>query len=213
VKKIKTLRNILLALASLLFFAALHYALPQVDVVRAVGAQIKRVDVSDGSGGVQRTRDVYFVQMETPNGKPRVYRNEDNLLYGKFDSANLQAQVQSLSDGKQMVALRHYGWRLPLFSEFPNALKAWPVDEGYRHVPVFNTLVLLTLAGLGILGVRRLRHVSFLRADQRRMRDAENAAPESESTRGAAAQHDRGVSAKDRSDIDDFLNADQAGKR
>jgi hypothetical protein len=36
-KNLLTVRNILIAIPALILLAALHYALPQVDVVRAVG--------------------------------------------------------------------------------------------------------------------------------------------------------------------------------
>ena len=147
-KNLLTIRNILIAIPAIMLFFALHYALPQVDVLRSVGVEIKRVDDGQSEGGQNQTRDVYHIQMETLDGEPRVYRNEDNLLYFKFDSADLQAQIQSLAADKQVVALRHYGWRLTLFSRFPNALKAWPVEEGYRHIPVFNTIVVI---GLGLI--------------------------------------------------------------
>ena len=173
-KRLLTVRNALLAIPLVILLAALHYALPQVDVVRAVGVEIKRLDADGSETGTSRTRDVYQLQMETPSGEPRVYRNEDNLLYFKFDSANLQAQVQSFASDKQLVALRHYGWRVPLFSRFPNAIKAWPVEEGYRHVPVFNILVLLALGALAFIVFRRVsgamgrarRHVENRRLDR-----------------------------------------------
>ena len=147
-KNLLTIRNILIAIPLIFLLIALHYALPQVDVLRSVGVEIKRVDDGQGDGGQNQTRDVYLIQMESLDGDPKVYRNEDNAFYLKFDSADLQAQIQSFSADKQIVALRHYGWRLRLFSTFPNAIKVWPVEEGYRHIPIFNTLVLL---GLGLL--------------------------------------------------------------
>ncbi|PIL19606.1 hypothetical protein P775_13865 [Puniceibacterium antarcticum] len=208
-KTLLTIRNILIAIPLLILLVALSYALPQVDVVRAVGVEIKRVDASDSASGQQRTRDVYQLQMETPDGEPRVYRNEDNYLYGKFDSANLQAQVQSLATDKQLVALRHYGWRITWFSAFPNALKAWPVEPGYRHIPVFNTLVLLGLAALGFFGVRRVRRATQSRGETRRLRDAERAERDAKAAREAeaAARQSREAQRKDISDIDHFLNS------
>lgn len=204
-KKFMTLRNFVIAIPVLVLLLALHYALPQVDVVRAVGVEIKRVDISESETGPQRTRDVYRLQMETLEGRPRVYRNEDNFLYGKFDSANLQAQIQSFATDKQLVALRHYGWRLPLFSTFPNAVKAWPVEDGYSHIPVFNTVVLLGLGFLAFLGIRRVRRVSQARVKSRRLRESERA--EREAAAAHETQQPREREQKSRSDIDDFLNS------
>ena len=213
-KTFATLRNMLIAIPVIFLLAGLHYALPQVDVVRAVGVEIKRIDLPPDASGQQRTGDVYFLQMETTDGRPRVYRNEDNLLYGKFDAANLQAQIQSLAADKQLVALRHYGWRVTLFSTFPNAVKAWPVEEGYRHIPVFNTLVLLGLGLLAFIGFQRVRRRSEVRAENRRLRDAERAAQDAAEAReaGAAAQIARDAERRKKSDLDDFLNSGGNGK-
>ncbi|WP_164512235.1 DUF1523 family protein [Oceaniglobus ichthyenteri] len=200
-----TLKTFLIAIPVLIIAIGLSYALPQVDVVRAVGVEVKRVDITDSETGQQRTRDVYQLQMETPEGRPRVYRNEDNFLYGKFDSANLQAQIQSLAAEKQLVALRHYGWRLTLFSTFPNAVKAWPVEEGYRHIPIFNTVVLLGLAILGFMGFRRVRRAATARAETRRAREAERSQRDALAAR--TAQRTREAEQKNQADLNDFLNS------
>jgi hypothetical protein len=202
-KKIAAIRKLLLIIPLLALAAVLSYGLPQVDVLRAVGVEIKRVDAGVNEAEQQRTRDVYQLQMETPNGQPRVYRNEDNFLFLKFDSASLQAQVKSLSADKQLVALRHYGIRIPLFSLFPNAVKVWPVEEGYRHIPVFNMLVIVGLSLLGFLGWRRVRRVSEARSEQRRVREAER-------VEDAEQRHNSEL--KKSSDIDDFLGTDSPEK-
>ena len=206
-KRILTVRNILLAIPVVILLAALHYALPQVDVVRAVGVEIKRLDATGSETGQNRTRDVYQLQMETPDGEPRVYRNEDNLLYFKFDSADLQAQVQSLAADKELVALRHYGWRVPLFSRFPNAIKVWPVEEGYRHVPVFNILVLLALAVLAFIAYRRISS-----AMSRARRHVENKRLERESAASreaqTAADRESEAKRKEQEELDAFVSGD-----
>lgn len=206
-KKIVAIRNILLLIPLLVLAAALYYGLPQIDVLRAVGVEIKRVDVSVNEAGQQLTRDVYQLQMETPNGQPRVYRNEDNFLYLKFDSASLQAQVQSFAADKQLVALRHYGIRIPLLSLFPNAVKVWPVEEGYRHIPVFNMLVIVVLCLLGFLGWRRVRRVLEARSEHRRVRAAERVEATAKAAHAAetAAEQRHYAERKKSSNIDDFL--------
>jgi hypothetical protein len=209
-KKVLTVRNTLIALPALILIAALHYSLPQVDVVRAVGVEIKRVDVTKGDAGQSRTRDVYQLQMETLEGNPRVYRNEDNFIYLKFDSADLQTQVKSFSADKQLVALRHYGWRLRLFSTFPNAVKAWPVEEGYRHIPVFN-IVVLTFIGYLIFILARYIRRRFNALDAKRQSlEAERAAREAAASREkqAMAETRREAERKDQDDVNTFLNTD-----
>lgn len=211
-KTLLTIRNVLFVIPALILLAALHYALPQVDVVRAVGVEIKRIDATDPDAAQPSTRDVYQLQMETPDGAPMVYRNEDNMLYLKFDSANLQAQVQSFAADKQLVALRHYGWRLTLFSAFPNAIKAWPVEEGYRHIPIFNTLVLLGLAAIFFLVYRRATKAV---ADTRRLVETKRLEREAAAAeRAAMAPVDRASDEKKKEQdaIDAFINDDQSKK-
>ena len=211
-KKVLTVRNILIAIPALMLLVALHYALPQVDVVRAVGVEIKRMDATGGDSAQGRTRDVYFVQMETTDGDPRVYRNEDNLVYGKFDSADVQAQVQSLAAEKQLVAVRHYGWRIALFSMFPNAIKVWPAEEGYRHIPVFNIVVLSALALLIFFVVRRIsKTVTRTRQaleSKREAREARELAASREAQE--AANRSRQASQKKDDELNSFLNTDSS---
>lgn len=213
-KNLLTVRNILIAIPALILLAALHYALPQVDVVRAVGVEIKRLDVQESDTGQSRTRDVYQLQMETESGNPKVYRNEDNFLYLKFDSADLQAQIQSFAADKQLVALRHYGWRLTLFSAFPNGVKVWPVEEGYRHIPIFNTLVILAIGGIFFVVFRRisksLAGARQILDDKREEREERDAAAALEAQ--VALDRDSDAQKKKQSDIDDFLNGDDSKK-
>ncbi|MFK8081663.1 MAG: DUF1523 family protein [Granulosicoccus sp.] len=210
-KTLLTVRNILFAIPVIILLAALHYALPQVDVVRAVGVEIKRIDSTDSDASQPTTRDVYQLQMETPDGSPRVYRNEDNMLYLKFDSANLQAQVQSAAADKQLLALRHYGWRLTLFSAFPNAVKAWPVEEGYRHIPIFNTLVLLALGGIFFLIYRRAKKAV---AATRQLVETKRQEREAAAALAAQAPKERENEAKkkEQDEIDAFINNDRGKK-
>ncbi|SOB76239.1 Protein of unknown function [Marinobacter sp. LV10R510-11A] len=209
-KKILTVRNTLIALPTVILMAALHYSLPQVDVVRAVGVEIKRVDITEGDTGQNRTRDVYQLQMETLDGKPKVYRNEDNFLYGKFASADLQTQVQSFAADKQLVALRHYGWRLKLFSTFPNAVKAWPVEKGYRHIPIFNIVVLAFIGYLIFMLVRYIRRVRNALDAKRRSLDADRAGREAAVSheKQAAAGTRRETERKNQDDVNTFFNTD-----
>ena len=144
----------------------LNYFLPSRDVVRIVGTEVKRIDVEKGAPfwdradigtNEERTRDVRFINAEFPNGKTRVYRNEDTGWgfppYFKFDSGDVTAQAQSLSNqSEQWVAVRHYGWRIKLFSIFPNATSIKKVKGPDAFLlPVFNIvfigLILLLWGG------------------------------------------------------------------
>ena len=139
------MKKVTVALIGLAFFVAalgLHYALPRVAVVQVVGVEVKREDTD------QRTRDVYMIQTQLiDGGAVRVFRNDDAWFYLKFDSANLQARATGLSRDQavEAVAIRHYGWRVPVLSMFPNAISAWPVEPEYRHIPLFNMAVIIAL--------------------------------------------------------------------
>ena len=141
--------------------SVLEYTLPQQDVVRIVKTEVRRVDFGENSifwaqqdtgqeGAQTVNRDVRFVETFRPNGKPRVYRNEDTGWgwppYFKLDSSNLQAELTNLvstADNPQWVVLRHYGWRNQLMSIFPNAVSVRPVDSpDVRLIPWFNIIFL-----------------------------------------------------------------------
>jgi len=153
----KKLKIILIGCCLIVMGLALHYVLPQVSVVEVVGVEVKLTDVEVG------TRDVYMIQTRLIGGdKVRVFRNEDAWLYLKLNSANLQteAAVFAREENGTAVAIRHYGWRLPLLSMFPNATSAWPVEPGYRHIPIFNIVILVFLLGLAFIARRAFKRAS-----------------------------------------------------
>ena len=159
--------------AMLLTAAFLHYGLPSRDVVRIVGTDVVRKDVGrrDAQGNrVTVTRDVRFIYAKWPDGGDRVYRNEDTSWgwppYFKFDTADLAAQATdrvSTAEAPDGVVVRHYGWRIPVLSMFPNALSIRPAsgpDES--PLPWFN-IIFITLLVLSVLIVRRVLIILFRR--------------------------------------------------
>ncbi len=145
--------------------SVLEYTLPQQDVVRVVKTEVRRVDFGENSifwaqqDTGQETaqtvnRDVRFVETFRPNGKPRVYRNEDTGWgwppYFKLDSSNLQAELTNLvstSKDPQWVVLRHYGWRNEFMTIYPNVVSVRPVDSpDVRLIPWFNIIFLTVFA-------------------------------------------------------------------
>jgi hypothetical protein len=152
----------------------LHYTLPQRDIVRITGTYNRLTEIgansmffaSTDSGTTVATtdrRDIRFIEAVFPNGRVMVYRNEDTGWiwppYFKFGSSNLQAQARNLestADNPQWVAVTHYGWRIPVFSIYPNAVKLRTVEgSDVRLIPWFNIAVLVLL-GLGLLMLRRM---------------------------------------------------------
>lgn len=146
--------------------AFLHYTLPRYDTVRITDTYETRVDfgsnaifwsrAASGDAPVAGSRDVFFIQTIRPNGRPRIYRNEDTGWgwppFFKFNTANLQAaaaDLRSTQADPQWVAIRHYGWRNEFLSIFPNALSVRPVaGPDVRVVPWFSIVVLVLLVAL-----------------------------------------------------------------
>ncbi len=150
--------------------AFLHFYLPSQDVVRIVDTDVKRMDVQskdlvqeDSGSQATRTRDVRFINAAWPDGKPRVYRNEETNWgfpwYFKFDSGNLQTLAQDLRSTKESpawVVITHYGWRIELFSMFPNAIAIEPVaSPDDTPVPWFN-IGFFVILGLTLIFLWRL---------------------------------------------------------
>jgi hypothetical protein len=153
----KKLKIVLIGFVLVVIGLSLHYLLPRVSVVEVVGVEVKRTDVEVG------TRDVYMIQTRLIGGdRVRVFRNEDSWLYFKLNSANLQTQaaVFAREEKGTSVAIRYYGWRFPLLSMFPNATSVWPVEPGYRHIPIFNIVILVFLLVLAFLARRGLKRAS-----------------------------------------------------
>jgi quinol-cytochrome oxidoreductase complex cytochrome b subunit len=146
--------------------AFLHHYLPSQDVVRVVRTETVRVDVetTDAQGNpAQTTRDQNRIYTFTPDGDERVYRNEDTgwgfPWYFKFDTANLAAAAEDAVSTKaapQWYVMRHYGWRIPMLSMFPNALTIREADgPDEQLIPWFNIVFLIVMALL-VLMVRRI---------------------------------------------------------
>lgn len=154
-------------LALLIVGLFLHYTLPHRDVVQIIntynkntpiGANWMFYSIEDTGTGVETTatvRDIRFIDAVYADGTSvMVYRNEDTGWfwppYFKWDSSTLQAEAQNLKSDKanpQWVAITHYGWRLPIFSIFPNAVKITPVDgPGVTLIPWLNIVILGFLA-------------------------------------------------------------------
>lgn len=154
----------LLLIVATVVFAFLHYTLPQTDIVRVTDTYEKRIDFGEntifwsraesGSDPNVTNRDVFFIQTIQRNDRPMVYRNEDTGWgwppYFKFDTSNLQteaADLRSTKEDPQWVALRHYGWRIELWTVFPNAVSIRPVEgPDVTIIPWFNIILLALVA-------------------------------------------------------------------
>lgn len=171
--KIKWTLRILLVL---ILGAFLHYTLPQHDVVQIIntynkntpiGANWMFYSIEDTGTGVERTatiRDIRFIDAVYPDGTSvMVYRNEDTGWfwppYFKWDSSTLQAEAQNLKSDKakpQWVMVTHYGWRLPIFSIFPNAVEVEPVDGPDVTIIPYANIIILTMLAFLLFMARRM---------------------------------------------------------
>jgi Protein of unknown function (DUF1523) len=151
-------RRVLVPIAIGLLIAAgpialLDYFLPHHAVYGVVGTEVKRV-AQDGTSvfgqqtaGVRDVRYIYAEEIETR--KPHVFRNEDTgwgfPWYFKFNSADIQAAAQSIAAEHGTAALTYYGWRIKIFSMFPNVTKIARAEPGAWTIPWFN-IAFFTLA-------------------------------------------------------------------
>ena len=166
----KWIKRLFVFLLVIITVGLIHYYLPQRDIVEVVGTDVKRMDIGKGSpfwdrpdaGTEDRTsRDVRFISTVKANGKTMVYRNEDTgwsfPFYLKFDSSDLSAKAESMADQDDTwVAITHYGWRIRLFSIFPNATKIKQVaGPDTLLIPWFN-IAFLFFVGIILLTIWRI---------------------------------------------------------
>jgi len=176
----KWLRHIPALILLIVGAVLLNYYLPDRDIVQIVGTEVKRIDVESGAPFWDRadigtiegaTRDVRFINAEFENGKTRVYRNEDTGWgfppYFKFDSGDVTALSQSLAKtDDQWVAVRHYGWRIKLFSIFPNVTSIKRVDgPNVFLIPWFNIVFIGLLLLIWFLLWRMVKRWKAKRID------------------------------------------------
>jgi hypothetical protein len=158
-----TILRILGIALALALAAFMHWSLPHRQIVRVIDTDVARETVStNAETGAEITRDVRYINTMTPGDHVRVFRNTDTGWgwppYFKFESADLTAEASNLAseiDDPRWAVLTSYGWRIPLFSMFPNTVairEAEGPDE--RLIPWFNIIV-STLVVVGILLVRR----------------------------------------------------------
>lgn len=168
----------------LLTGAFLHYTLPQQDIVRVTGTEIIRKDFSgfsrifyaqaDSGDNEIQNRDLRLINTTRTNGRVMVYRNEDTGWswppYFKFDSSNLQAEASefiSTFDKPRWIIVRHYGWRNPFLSIYPNAIGFRVVEgpDAAKGIPWANMAILSALLACVLVIGRRWRRFKAARVD------------------------------------------------
>ena len=69
--------------------------------------------------------DGYIVWFEDANGVQYEFQNEDSLLRGKFNSGTVQGKLKVDST----YNITTTGWRIPIFSAYPNIIEYEVVKE------------------------------------------------------------------------------------
>ncbi|MFD1796381.1 DUF1523 family protein [Paracoccus aurantiacus] len=159
---VKVVLGVLLGITVFLF---LDYALPSKNTVRVTNTYNRLTDIGANSmfyaaadtGTVQNAqgqRDIRFIETVRPNGKVFVYRNEDTGWiwppYFKYDSSNLQAEAtnnRSDSANPKWVSVTGYGWRIPMFSIYPNAISMRPVADAQAAPLNWPAMMILLVLG------------------------------------------------------------------
>jgi len=172
-KKVKFGIGVVLVLLLALFF---HYNLPRTVVVQISGTDVKRIDKKNSSDknqsnnntsakAARQTSDVRFINSMSRSGKTIVFRNEDTGWgwppYLKFDSADLTAEAQAFAadQAKPWVLVKYYGWRIKVFSMFPNAVNLKVVDRDYSHFPLFNIVFFVLLITVVLIAKSKIKKV------------------------------------------------------
>lgn len=146
-----TTRKIGIAIAviiALFVGGTLYYFMPRADIVHVTGTDVKRMDQTDTQTGQEKTRDVRFIYAtEVESNEARVFRNEDNGWYFKFNSGDIAAEAAKLArnDVKETALIRYYGLRIPVLDSYPNVLALKQVDPDYVYVPWVNMIILVLL--------------------------------------------------------------------
>ncbi|MGB8222075.1 MAG: DUF1523 family protein [Polyangiales bacterium] len=145
----------LAVLVTLLFAGTLYYFMPRATKVLVTGTDVKRMDQKDAASGEHKTRDVRFIYAtELETKKARVFRNEDNGWYFKWDSGDVAAEASKLASSSideaeaktaQVALLKYYGVRISILDSYPNVLSLKEVGQDYVYVPWVNMVVLVVL--------------------------------------------------------------------
>ena len=167
--KLRITKIVLLVVGALLVVAFLHYHLPRTAIVTIQGVDVKRMD-SRGSmtqnPGTAGSRDVRFINTVKQDNQVLVLRNEDTGWgwppYFKFNSSDLVAQAQAFANENPppTVLITFYGWRIQLFSLYPNITRMRSVAPDYSHFPWFNIIFLVLLGSASIFIGLKVKQLS-----------------------------------------------------
>lgn len=138
--KLRKFAFILLALFAISGSAMLDFFLPEHAITTITGVEVKLADkdgpISKQNPADQPVRDMYLIYTQHAIDDVRVYRNEDTGWgwppYLKFNASDVQATARALENARQPAYISSYGWRINMFSLYPNitSIRLAAADEG-----------------------------------------------------------------------------------
>ena len=149
-------------LVALLFAGTLYFFMPRATKVLITGTEVKRMDSKEPTTGKHRSRDVRFIYAtDLSTKKARVFRNEDNGWYLKFDAGDIAAEATKLAknDVDETALLKYYGLRIAIFDAYPNVLSLTEVEPDYVYIPWASMIILVVLLILFIWGGVKTRRL------------------------------------------------------
>lgn len=117
-------------------FSYYDWPIAETKYVKILGTRDKKIGNTD-----QRRIQTFIVRGDCTidDSKPYVLANDDNYLWFKFDSEDLQAKAKAWgietvgATSAPFVKINHYGWRINILSMFPNTISAKKL-EGCPYV-------------------------------------------------------------------------------
>lgn len=133
-----------MVLYTLISFFAFLYILPSTDIV-----VITKTETQRGKDAIFQSwhkdsgpaRDTYYISTRNKNNDIMMYRNENNSWYMKFNSADIQAQADSIIESQQKAVIVSYGFRSTVMNSFRNILKIKSVSDFTSSTFTFYTII------------------------------------------------------------------------
>lgn len=153
---IRTLLVLLVAAPVVTFF---HFFLPRSIIVAVTSTDVRRLDNDNNQVGQSDkpgtdTRDVFFINTTVPGtDEVAVFRNEDTgfgwPFYFKFNDSDINAKAAKLAADKAYAKVTYYGFRIQLFSMWPNVVSIERANLGDSTFPWGRLIFLVVVGALG----------------------------------------------------------------
>lgn len=161
--KLRKFTFMLLAIFAISGSALLDFFLPEHAITTITGVEVKLADkdgpISKQNPADQPVRDMYLIYTQHAIDDVRVYRNEDTGWgwppYLKFNASDVQATARALENARQPAYISSYGWRINMFSLYPNITSIRLAEAGEGTWSAVRWLV-FSLWGIALALLARL---------------------------------------------------------